>query len=236
MSRSVAPPPTTLRGPWLLLARVAWVAVAATVLAITVFSVPSSFEFFRSVCTAGSEVCSELAVGQPTPEGVRALQDASLSLFTYASLNVAVDKVADFVWIAVGALIFLRRSDDRMALLVSLFLVTFGTAVDTTDAEVLVSSQPAWRLPVQGVLIVGVTCSMLFFLLFPGGRFMPRWTRGLAVTFITFMVSRDLFPALYSRSPALEAVSYLVFLGIVVSITWSLVYRYRRVSSAEQRR
>jgi hypothetical protein len=236
MSRSAAPPPTTLRGPWLLLARVAWVAVAVTVLTITVFSVPSSFEFFRSVCTAGSEVCSERAVGQPTPEGVRALQDAGLSLSAYASLNVAVDKVADFVWIAVGALIFLRRSDDRMALLVSLFLVTFGTAVDTTDAEVLVSSQPAWRLPVQGVLIVGVTCSMLFFLLFPGGRFMPRWTRWLAVTFITFMVSRDLFPALYSRSPALEAVSYLVFLGIVVSITWSLVYRYRRVSSAEQRR
>jgi hypothetical protein len=65
---------------------------------------------------------------------------------------------------------------------------------------------------------------------------MPRWTRWLAVTFTTFLVSQDLFPALYSRSPALEAVSYLVFLGIVVSITWSLVYRYRRVSSAEQRR
>jgi hypothetical protein len=236
MSQRASPTPTTLRESWLFLARVAWVVVAITALAIIVFSVPSSFEFFRSVCTAASGVCSERAVGKPTPEGVRALLEAGLSLSTYAFLNVAVDKVADFVWIAVGALIFLRRSDDRMALLVSLFLVTFGTAVDTTDAEALVSSQPAWRLPVQGVLIVGVTCSMLFFLLFPGGRFMPRWTRWLAVTFITFMVSRDLFPALYSRSPALEAVSYLVFLGIVVSITWSLVYRYRRVSSAEQRR
>src|SRR5215204_2716086 len=236
MSQRSSPTPTTLRGSWLFLARVAWVVVAITALAIIVFSVPSSFEFFRSVCTAASGVCSERAVGKPTPEGVRALLEAGLSLSTYAFLNVAVDKVADFVWIAVGALIFLRRSDDRMALLVSLFLVTFGTAVDTTDAEALVSSQPAWRLPVQGVLIVGVTCSMLFFLLFPGGRFMPRWTRWLAVTFITFMVSRDLFPALYSRPPALEAVSYLVFVGIVVCITWSLVYRYRRVSSAEQRR
>jgi hypothetical protein len=236
MSQRAAPPPTTLRSPWLLLARVVWVALAVTALAIVLFSVPGSYEYFSGACTAGSEVCSERAVGQPTPEGVRALLDAGLSLSTYAFLNVALDKIADFVWIAVGALIFLRRSDDRMALLVSLFLVTFGTAVDTTDAEVLVSSQPAWRLPVQGVLTVGVACSMFFFLLFPGGRFMPRWTRWLAVTFITFMVSRDLFPALYSRSLALEAVSYLVFLGIVVSITWSLVYRYRRVSSAEQRR
>src|SRR5215207_6838554 len=177
MSQRSSPTPTTLRGSWLFLARVAWVVVAITALAIIVFSVPSSFEFFRSVCTAASGVCSERAVGKPTPEGVRALLEAGLSLSTYAFLNVAVDKVADFVWIAVGTLIFLRRSDDRMALLVSLFLVTFWTTtVDSTDAEVLVSSHPAWRLPVQGALIVGSACSMLFFLLFPSGRFMPRWT------------------------------------------------------------
>ena len=139
MSRRAALAPTNLRGPWLLLARVAWVAVAVTALAIVLFSVPSSYEYFSGVCTAASEVCSERAVGRPTPEGVRALQDAGLSLSTYAFLNVAVDKIADFVWIAVGTLVFLRRSDDRMALLVSLFLVAFGTAVDTTDAEVLVS-------------------------------------------------------------------------------------------------
>jgi len=226
-----------LRGSWLLLARVAWVAVAIAVLAIVVFSAPSSFEHFRSVCTATFETCSERAVGRPTPEGVRALQDAGLSLSTYALLNVAVDKVADFVWIAVGALIFLRRSDDRMALLVSLFLVTFWTTtVDSTDAEVLVSSQPAWRLSVQGAQIVGSACSMLFFLLFPSGRFMPRWTRWLAVAFVAYFVIQTLFPALYSRSPVLEGISFIVFLGIVVSVTWSLVYRYRRVSSAEQRR
>jgi hypothetical protein len=124
-----------------------------------------------------------------------------------------------------------------MALLVSLFLVTFWTTgVDSTDVEVLVSSQPAWRLPVQGAQIVGSVCSTLFFLLFPGGRFMPRWTRWLAVADFAYFGVQILFPSLYSRSPAVEGISYMVFLGIVVSITWSLVYRYRRVSSAEQRR
>ena len=237
MSRRAAPSPTTLRGPWLLLARVAWVAVAVTALAIVLFSVPNSYEYFSGVCTAASEVCSERAVGRPTPEGVRALQDAGLSLSTYAFLNVAVDKIADFVWIAVGALVFLRRSDDRMALLVSLFLVTFWTTtVDSTDAEVLVSSQPAWRLPVLGAQIVSEACSTLFFLLFPGGRFMPRWTRWLAVAYIAYFVIERVFPTLYSRSPALEGILFMVFLGIVVSVTWSLVYRYWRVSSAEQRR
>jgi hypothetical protein len=215
------------------------VAVAITALAIVFFSVPSSFEHYRGVCTAAAEICSERAVEQPqpTPEGVRALQDVGLSMRSYAILNVIIDKVFELVWFAVGAIIFWRRSDDWMALLVSVFLVAFGTVtVDPTAANTLLSSQPAWWLPVRGVQIVGSVCSTLFFFLFPGGRFVPRWTRWLAVAFSAFLVSLDQFPDLYSRSPALETVSFLVFLGIVVSVTWSLVYRYRRFSSPAHRR
>ena len=51
MSARVAPPLTSLRGRRLLFARVAWVAVAVTALAIILFSVPSSFEYYRGVCT-----------------------------------------------------------------------------------------------------------------------------------------------------------------------------------------
>ena len=54
-------------GSWLFLARVAWVVVAITALAIIVFSVPSSFEHYSSVCTAASEVCSERAEGSAYP-------------------------------------------------------------------------------------------------------------------------------------------------------------------------
>jgi hypothetical protein len=236
MTQRASPPPTALRGRSLFLARVAWVVVAGTALAIVVFSVPSSYEYYSSVCTATSRVCSERAVGQATPEGVRALRDVGLSVRSYAISNVVIDKVFQVVWLAVGALVFLRRSDDRMALLTSLFLVTFGTVtVDTTNSYALASSQPAWWLPVQGVQIVGEVCSVLFFLLFPGGRFVPRWTRWLASAFIAFMVSRDLFPGFYYGSPALEVGSQWVFIGFVVSLLWSQVYRYRRVSTPAQR-
>src|SRR5215203_1933449 len=209
MNPRASPPATSsLRGRWLLLARLAWVAVAITTLAIVLFSVPSSFEHYRSVCTAASEVCSERAIEQPTPEGVRALQDVGLSVRSYALLNLAIDKVFELVWFAVGALIFWRRSDDQMALLVSAFLVSFGTvAVDTTAADALVSSQPAWWLPVQSVQITGEVCVVLFFLLFPGGRFVPRWTRWLAVAFIARNLKSDLFPGLYSGSSVLGMVS-----------------------------
>src|SRR5918998_5919270 len=229
-------PPATLQRRWLLLARITWVAVAITALVIALFSIPSSFEQYRSVCTAAPEVCTERAAWQPTPEGVRALRDVGLSLDAYALLNVAIDKIGDLVWFAVGALIFLRRSDDRMALLTSLFLIAFGTlTVDTTDADTLISSQPAWWLPVRGVEIVGEVCVVLFFLLFPNGRFVPRWTRWVAVAWLAFSVPVIAFPELFSGSPALESVYYLVFLGWVLIATWLLVYRYRRVFSSAQR-
>jgi hypothetical protein len=123
-----------------------------------------------------------------------------------------------------------------MALLTSLFLVAFGTVtVDTTDAYTLISSQPAWWLPVVGMEIVGEVCAVLFFLLFPGGRFVPHWTRWLAVAFIAHGVSDVPSASLYSGSPALEAVSQWVFIGTVVSLLWYQVYRYRRVSSPAQR-
>jgi hypothetical protein len=237
MSTRSSPPLPTLRGRWLFLARVAWMVVAITALAIVLFSIPSGLEHYRSVCTAASEVCSERALEQPTPEGVRALQEVGLSVRSYTILNVAIDKVFELVWFAVGTIIFWRRSDDRMALLVSVFLVAFGTVtVDPTAANTLISSHPAWRLPVQSVEIVGAVCVVLFFLLFPSGRFVPRWSRWLAVAFIAYLVSDIVFPNLYSGSPALENVSVLVFIGFVVSLVWSQIYRYRSASSEAQRR
>ena len=236
-STSTSPPASYLHGRWLLLARVGWAAVAVAALAIVVLSVPSSFEHFRSVCTPASDVCSERAVDQPTPDGVRTLRDVGLSVRSYALLNVVIDKVFQLVWFAVGALIFLRRSDDWMALLVSVFLIAFGTVtVDPTDVDALISGQPAWWLPVRGVEIVGAVCVVLFYLLFPSGRFVPRWTRWLAVAFIAYQVSDILIPGLYSGSPALEMVIEWVFLGFVVGVVWSQIYRYRRASSPEQRR
>ena len=72
MSTRVPSSPVSMQGRSLFLVRVAWVVVAGTALAIVVFSVPSSYEYYSSVCTAASGVCSERAVGQATPVGVRA--------------------------------------------------------------------------------------------------------------------------------------------------------------------
>jgi hypothetical protein len=224
-----------IRNGWLAWARVAWVVVTAVALALVVFSVPLFFAQLRTVCLDAADVCFERL--QLTPSGVQALRQAGLSHGLYAALVVGIDAFFKLVWCAVGMLIFWRKSDDRMALLVSLFLITFGTVTfSSTAVDLLISADPVWWLPAKAVQILGEVCVVLFFLLFPGGQFVPRWTRWLAPAFLVFQVPTDLFPDLLSGSPALERLSGVVFLCFVGSMLWSQIYRYRNVSNPSQRR
>jgi hypothetical protein len=76
-SRPSQPSPT-LSGRWLLLARLAWVALATTVLGLNVVGLPYSYAKYKSVCTSAACAHSE-EIARLTPEGMRALRDFGLS-------------------------------------------------------------------------------------------------------------------------------------------------------------
>ncbi len=235
MSRSSSQydPQPDLHGLTLLAARVAWVVVALVALAIVFFSLPALFAQFTTLCREAAGVCLER--GQLTPEYAQAFREVGIPLPYHAAFLVGVDAFSRLVWFAVGALIFLRRSGDRMALLVAFFLVSFGTATFASDGVyALVSANPAWLIPGTGMQILGEVGAVMFFLLFPGGRFAPRWTRWLAVAFLAFQIPSYFFPNIYSfLGPG--RVEGFVFMGLVIGMVGSQVYRYRRVSAPRQR-
>jgi hypothetical protein len=215
--------------------RAAWALVAVLGLAITASSAALLFEQYSALCTEAAGVCLERS--QLSTEGLRRLEESGISLGLYAALVVGVETFSRLVWVAVGALVFLLRSGDRMALLVAFFLVAFGTATFASDGiETLVSAHPAWWVPARGLQIMGEVFIVLFFLTFPNGRFVPRWTPWLGIAFLSFQVPGDLFPDLYSGSPVMEVAQGLVFMCFVLGMLGSQVYRYRRVSTPEQRR
>ena len=165
------------------------------------------------------------------------MERIGLSLDLYAAMGVGVSTLSKLVWFAVGGLVFLLRPRDRMALLVSCFLVVFGTATLASESvDVLVSAYPAWWIPARGLQVLGEILAVLFFLTFPDGRFVPRWTPLLAVVFLVFQIPGDLFPELYRSAPIFGTLQMLVFLVCVLGMIGSQVYRYRRVSTFEQRR
>jgi len=223
-----------LHGLPLLAARIAWVVVALVALTIVFFSLPALFSHFTTLCRDAAGVCLEQ--NQLTPGYAQAFREAGIPPRYYAIFMIGVDAFSRLVWFAVGAIIFLRRSGDRMALIVAFFLVSFGTATFASNGVyALASDHPAWWIPGTGMQIIGEVGAVMFFLLFPGGRFAPRWTRWLAVAFLAFQVPSYFFPTVYSLL-GLGQVEGFVFMGLVLGMLGSQVYRYRRVSTPRQRR
>src|SRR6266487_1936298 len=217
-----------LQGRWLVLARVGWVAVVVLALGLFIASIPTTFAELHILCTAAS--CS--SSGPLTPDHVRELQAWGLSMDFYASYIVVFIIVFTFGYFAVGAVLFWRKSDARMALFASFTLVTFPMAF----SEGLATLPPSWWLPVQFVGFLGSICLVLFFYLFPNGQFVPRWMRWLSIGVIVYWGAKNFFPLSplnpFTRFPMLDVLTLVGFVGTMVV---GQIYRYRRVSSLLQR-
>ena len=216
-----------LRGRRLLLARVAWAMIAVPALGLYTASVPTFFAFLHILCTSTPTTCTYY--GQLTPNDVLALQAMGLSPDFFATYEAIVYIVFVVVYVAIGGVIFWRRSDDPMALFASLTLVTFPGGFNSTLLLILPS---ALLLPDRFVAFLGSTSLFLFFYLFPTGRFVPRWTRWLSIGVIAFWAVYAFLPFLHFNSTTPFTV---LLLGFVCSALVAQVYRYRRVSSTLQR-
>jgi hypothetical protein len=219
-----------MQGRWLLLARVLWVSVALLTVGVFVLSIPSEFARLRSPCT-DTVSCSWLI--RLTAENARELRSLGLSVDHFAAYFISLETAFTVVPIAVGAIIFWRRPDDRMAFLVSLVLLMYWAGI--TFPYHLLDLPRLWEVPSAVVALVGVGAILLFMYVFPDGRFVPRWARWLVLASIMAFAPSILFP--YSTlslwwHPLLNA---LVSVGVFGAIVLVQVYRYRLVSNFVQR-
>jgi hypothetical protein len=204
--------------------------VAVLAVALFVAAIPAEFALLRVPCPT-----VRCPTGQLPPAGLRALQDLSLSIGSFAAYSVAMDVVFAAVCIAVAALIFLRRSDDRMALMVSLALLTFGTATFTFTMAALAARYPLWEIPVAFLHFLGAASFGLFLYLFPDGRFVPHWTRWVALVWIGWQLAEHFFPSWVSDPNAWQTLTEtMVVSGALGTAIYSQIHRYRHVSNPTQ--
>jgi signal transduction histidine kinase len=226
------PPPTDtpLRGRRLMLARTIWLVVALLAATIFVAGLPIEFARLQQVCVSG-----ECEHPHLTPDSLRELQALGFSARFFATYFIASMVAFAIIWFATGAAIFWRRSDDRMALLVALFLVTFGPAFANYPLN-LAAVYPFLWLPCAFVTFLGVATIGLFLYLFPDGRFVPHWTKWPAAAWVALQAPVFFFPGspfdMGQWPDAIQLVLSLLFLGAMLA---AQIYRYRRVSSPLQR-
>ena len=222
---------TRLHGRWLVPARVVWVAVVVFTLSIFIASLPAYFAQLQTVCAGDTCV---YAYGQLTPGAAQALQNLGFSTGGYAVSILALAIASTLVSFGVAYVLFWRRSDDWMAMFVSLFLVIIGVNFNVQAQAILVTNvQTAWYWSHTVLIGLGWVSLSLLLYLFPDGRFVPRWTRLLAVFVVVSNLFLDASPVPISTFPPwmLSAI-FLINGGSGVV---AQIYRYARVSGPVQR-
>jgi signal transduction histidine kinase len=222
---------TRLHGRWLVLARVGWLSLVALCVTVFALSLPISFAQAERVCTG--ERCSSPHL---TLQDILALAHVGLSPAFFAAYLTALSIVFMLVWVVMGGLIFWRKSDEPRALFFAFFLVSFGTIWVSDPRTSLAVVYPAWWAPAALLHFITIACFTVFGYVFPDGRFVPRWTRWLALASIAVNVPTYLFPGSPFDSNtwpgALKGINILVVFG---SVIFAQVYRFRWRSTPVQR-
>jgi signal transduction histidine kinase len=237
--RNIPSPPlagTRLSGTRLIIARLVWIALV--LLSVGLYITSMLVYYLR---LHGFQVgVYERFISTNAPISGYSFMVFHYSPFTgtSATLNIALLTFLAPLWVAVGLVIFWRRSDDWMALFTALLLVLLGTNF----------SPAVYVLPIVVGLTapLGILCTAmpalvfisfaLFCALFPNGRFVPGWTLWVMLAFLAFQVPLSApsnWPFSMVRWPPL--LFALVILSLTLPLVFAQLYRYRFVSTAIER-
>jgi hypothetical protein len=219
---------TSKHGRWILLARATWVVITLLTIVLNIVAIPYYDAVLQTVCAAPGNCFSD----QLTASEVQGLHSLGLSLSAYATVNVAVQILSALIWVALGALLFWRRSYEPMALFCAFMLVTFGGVASSIVQEGLAPLSHDWYVVVYFLYFLSEVFFYLFFYLFPTGHFVPRWMRWVALFTVGYLVWQFIFGSPGEISSPLDA---LVFFGLLLTAVVVQVYRYRSVSTPRQR-
>lgn len=152
----------------------------------------------------------------------------------WAVLSLGVTLLA----LILGWVFYQRKDKEKLALFLAYFMVLHGIGAAGT-LEVLDVYVPGLAVFTADVLqaIFFLPLTFILAVLFPDGNFVPRWTRFLIpVVFLSGILTSQLdYRASVSWSdtlPVLLMVSWAALIGVML---YAQVFRYRHVSSMEQR-
>lgn len=154
----------------------------------------------------------------------------------YALGVLFLEIVFVFTFMIISLAIAWRKKSDWPSLFFSTVFIAYAVWVTPTlDALAL----PPLLQPVADLTqAAGVLLAVMFFLLFPDGRFVPAWTRFSAVAWFFYCVAWGIFPgAWFSLVDPFEA-SFPAFLALLL-LGWGLglvaqAIRYRRADPRQR--
>ncbi len=223
-----------LPGRWLWPSRITWLTLVILTLIVFGASLPVYRTQLQTVCRAAS--CQPW---QTLPTAAQAIHQLGFSLHDWTLIQVVVTGLLEMAWLAVGVVIFWYKSDERVALVMALYLATFTVNLNN-NLDALAANSPGWRLPVSFVNYIAGVLPLLAFYLFPA---LSRWAVCAAMdTLADAGILRTVRPSQFlprlsvcREHPSRRAASCA--LGCAgMSVVGAQIHRYRYRSTPTQRR
>lgn len=168
-----------------------------------------------------------------------ALAQLNLPPDFFATYGAGADLFAALICVTIGSIIFSRRSDDSVAILISLALCML--ILSPLPVTAVLYQDALLRPFIAGLRSLAAMIVVTVFFIFPNGRFVPRWTRWFSLGLFLFTMSYvfvfDVTPPstlLDMRTPS--DLWFFFGAGLVFSVgVLAQVYRYHRISTAIER-
>jgi hypothetical protein len=212
-TRPATPAEPAWRARWMIIARRAWPVLTMLAITANLLVLP---DYTRSLLTR--TVRAELPAAHLTPAEYVAIQICYVTVFM-------------LVCLAVATVIYVRAAREPVALFCAYTLTAFGCGFGFITGLTITSP----ILNALSVIFTGVAQVIggWLFLIFPSGRFVPRWSRWCALA-ATLGIAAVTIPAIARGQPAPSA-AQTISVGLLLLGAGSQVYRYRRVSSLTER-
>jgi signal transduction histidine kinase len=218
----------------LRVAQILWIAVTLLAVLLWILAVPTEWHRLETVCGAArsANTCSEPHL---TTTALHQLERLGLSRSAFAAFFLSVDALFGLLFICMGVLIVYGRPDEPIALLAGFFLVPFGVG-ESVDLQAFGASHPLLQWPALTVQALAGASAFPFLYLFPDGRFVPRWTRWIALGFAALFILYTYLPA-WGIQPGSRFSGGFAASGAIAAtgVLFSHIYRFRRVSGATER-
>ena len=214
-----------LSGRQLAYTRIGWVVFAFTLLSLQIAGQVAAFHQAQNLSLL--------------PAQIQELEGMGLSLGFYATYLFLLQLPTPIMWGSLALLIFWRKSHERSALILSAMMLGIGTAGSIPIWQAFAAAYPTWAWIVPVVALIGNVCTYSFFLVFPTGRFVPRWAVGVAIGLAAYNVLNAyqfaLPPFWVTVGKNLGLFFSLFLITTLASVFLFPLYRYRRVSTPIER-
>ena len=231
-----------LSGKWLIAGRVAWVAIF--ILSLAVFALSIFFLYIETLQPCALRDWSACGAFE------QALYQLGLSWTFWGLYFLALRIIAALPYFVLSALIVRRRPDTLVALLFATWLAVVGAAgtwfnpiwewlkvPDENPFIGLLGETIAVTLPQRLLALVLYAGTFIVCYVFPNGRFVPRWTRWLAL----FWILPVSFGITFLQGSPLDVTTWpsplpqVLILCSVASMVYALLHRYHHAADPIQR-